>query len=269
MQEGDVNQPAARRIPRRLLLGAGLALGAGAAAGFACAPQVPPLPPSDADSGAVTYRTSDGVQIVAQFTPPPTAAPPWPAVVLLHQYQGARVQWDTLTPHLLAAGLAVLAPDLRAHGESLRRIGPDGQTDYVTDRAGTLNGWLLDAAASLTWLAAHTRVDANRLGVGGASAGANAAWVASGALPAVRRTVALSIHFEPGGPLMGEGLPDFQPHGVLFQSDASETLQAQALYGRTQPPRRVTAYQTTGHGVELLTHPPARQDFVTWLAEGL
>ena len=68
---------------------------------------------------------------------------------------------------------------------------------------------------------------------------------------------------------MGEDIPNFQPRGVLFQSDREEALQSQALYSRTAEPRQVSVYDNPGHGIELLKHHTPRHDFVAWLAEGL
>ena len=256
------------RLSRRTVLAAGLALGAAALPGCADPPAPPPLPLADADRGNVTYRTTDGIQVVATFTPP-GSAPPWPAVVLMHQYQGTRAQWDDLTPDLLAAGLAVLAPDARAHGESLRRVREDGGYEVETDRANTLDGWPTDVVAAVAWLTARGDINPEHIGVGGASVGANTAWIASAVLPEVRRAVAVSGRFEPGRLLMGEDIPNFQPRGVLFQSDREEALQSQALYSRTAEPRKVVAYDTPGHGIQLLKHPAPRRDFVAWLADGL
>ena len=229
---------------RRAVLAAGLALGAGALVGCGDPPALPPLPLASADRGNVTYRTADGIHVVATFTPP-TTAPPWPAVVLMHQYQGTRAQWNELTPHLLAAGLAVLAPDARAHGESLRRVRADGGFDFETDRAGTLNGWPDDVAASIAWLTARGDIALDRIGVGGASVGANTAWIASAVLPAVRRAVAVSGRFEPGRVLMGEKIPNFQPRGVLFQTDRAEALQSQAQGSSAAPPNPARCRSTT------------------------
>ncbi len=257
-----------RRLRRRTVLAAGLSLGAGALAACGDPPALPPLPFADADRGNVTYRTADGIQVVATFTPPDTP-PPWPAAVLMHQYQGTRAQWDDMTPHLLEAGLAVLAPDARAHGESLRRVRADGGYNIETDRANTLDSWPTDVAAAVAWLSARGDIDPEHIGVGGASVGANTAWIASSVVPAVRRAVAVSGRFEPGRLLMGEDIPNFQPRGVLFQSDREESLQSQALYSRTAEPRQVSIYDTPGHGIQLLKHPAPRRDFVAWLAEGL
>ena len=156
------------------------------------------------------------------------------------------------------------APTARACGASA----PTAAYDFETDRANTLDGWPTDVAAAVAWLTARSDIDPDRIGVGGASVGANTAWIASSVVPAVRRAVAVSGRFEPGRLLMGEDIPNFQPRGVLFQSDREEALQSQALYSRTGEPRRVQIYDTPGHGIQLLKHPAPRRDFVAWLAEG-
>ena len=74
---------------------------------------------------------------------------------------------------------------------------------------------------------------------------------------------------KPGGLLMGEDIPNFQPRGVLFQSDRAEALQSQALFSLTAEPRRVQVYDTPGHGIELLKFDAPRRDFVAWLADGI
>ena len=124
-------------------------------------------------------------------------------------------------------------------------------------------------AAAVAWLTARSDIEPNHIGVGGASVGANTAWIASAVLPEVRRAVAVSGRFEPGRVLMGENIPNFQPRGVLFQTDRAEALQSQALFSRTAEPRRVQVYDTPGHGIELLKHPAPRRDFIAWLTEGL
>ncbi|MDE2769147.1 MAG: hypothetical protein OXI70_13740, partial [Chloroflexota bacterium] len=55
------------RLRRRTVLAAGLALGAGSLAGCGDPPALSPLPFADADRGNVTYRTADGIQVVATF----------------------------------------------------------------------------------------------------------------------------------------------------------------------------------------------------------
>ena len=57
-----------QHMRRRAVLAAGLALGAGALVGCGDPPALPPLPLASADRGNVTYRTADGIHVVATFT---------------------------------------------------------------------------------------------------------------------------------------------------------------------------------------------------------
>lgn len=236
----------------------------------ACGDSIPAprLPSEDSMVGDVTYRAADGFQIVATFTPPIDALPPWPVVVLLHQFHGTRAQWIEITPDLLAAGFAVLAPDARAHGQSIGRWNASGDLELTTDRTGTLGQWVRDVEAACNWLELRSDIDSKRLHVGGSSAGANAAWVATGTQLPVRRAVAVSPRFDTGGLLMGNEIQNFRPSGVLFQTDRSEALQAQALFGRTEEPRHIEVYKSSGHGIVLLQDNNARRDFVAWFAAG-
>lgn len=68
----------------------------------------------------VRYPSPDGVRIVADYYPPEARAPkPAPVVVMLHQYPSTRSSWKPLAELFLEAGYAVLAPDLRGHGDSV------------------------------------------------------------------------------------------------------------------------------------------------------
>ena len=255
-----------RVVSRRTLLAGGVGV---ATMLTACEdpPPAPRLPPVDSVVGDITYRTADGFQIVATFTPPGDVLSPWPVVVLLHQFHGTRAQWSGITPDLLAAGFAVLAPDARAHGQSIGRWTASGDLEITTDRAGTLGHWVRDVEAACNWIALRSEIDSERLHVGGVSAGANAAWVATGAQLPVRRAVAVSPRFDTRGLLLGNEIQNFRPSGVLFQTDKSEALQAQALFGRTEEPRHIEVYDASGHGMDLLDDRRARRDFVAWFSD--
>ena len=93
-------------------------------------PVMPPgkkLPPPQT---VALKRTRDGVQLSATYYPSKLekderkeAVP----VILLHAFKGNHVDCTPLAVALQEAGCAVLVPDLRGHGQSTRRLLPDGQ----------------------------------------------------------------------------------------------------------------------------------------------
>jgi pimeloyl-ACP methyl ester carboxylesterase len=78
----------------------------------------------------VGFKTRDSVQLSATFYPSPLekeAQKEAVPVILLHAFKGSRADFNDLALALQNAGCAVLAPDLRGHGQSTRRINADGK----------------------------------------------------------------------------------------------------------------------------------------------
>jgi len=74
----------------------------------------------------ITLRTSDGVTLAATYYPArlgKKSGKDTATVILVHAYKGNRGDFDELALRLQDAGNAVMAPDLRGHGES---GGPQG-----------------------------------------------------------------------------------------------------------------------------------------------
>lgn len=149
-----------------------LALALSACAGEAAASTPPPQPAvatppaapeataqiTDAlESGPVDIPGAEGLTLRGTWTAPTRA--PAPAVLLLHMYGRSRSDWQALTTRLQSAGLAVLAIDLRGHGET------GGTEDWDLARE--------DVRCAYQWLDARPEVDPNRVATLGASLGAN------------------------------------------------------------------------------------------------
>lgn len=82
---------------------------------------------------------------------PSASSPPsrsrGPVAVLVHGYMDAAGTWDLVAPSLAAAGLRVLAPDMRGYGEGAR-VAPGGYyhfPDYVADLADIVDGFAPNA----------------------------------------------------------------------------------------------------------------------------
>ena len=119
--------------------------------------------------------TADEAAISAAYYP--VASEPAPAVLLLHGFATNRDDWGTFPSLLQLNGIAVLAVDLRGHGESNRKMTPGGPAvlDYHSFAAQDFQDMLLDVNASIDWLMDQPGTDKKRIGIVGSSLGANLA----------------------------------------------------------------------------------------------
>lgn len=183
------------------------------------APSSPP-PPAPAAAGAaasgvvpkkdpverLSLETTDGIRVSAwsypvfqENTSPPDAATvsagPPPVVILIHDLEGSHLSVEPLAKSLQKRGVAVVAPDLRGHGESLNRQTPAGDVDTVEAKtlkkldfemiARTRGGQMRDQSAVRgdiecvrNWIKQQAdagRVDMQRLFVVGSGLGATLA----------------------------------------------------------------------------------------------
>ncbi len=120
------------------------------------------------------FTTDDGVEIVGDYYPP-AGAEPAPVVILLHMYRQDRGTWKPLVPKLLEAGFAVLAIDMRGHGQSTQ---PESM--HLRDRAAKRDSKLFndmhqDVAAAYGWLSQKPKLDLSQFGLVGASVGCSVA----------------------------------------------------------------------------------------------
>src|SRR5262249_36546038 len=119
----------------------------------------PPYPTSQ-PAQDVAIKMADGLVIRGTFYPA-SGSEPAPAVLLLHQYNGNRRQWDAFTNALIAKGYNVLAVDQRGFGET------GGKLDWIRAEQ--------DGGTLMTWLREEPTVDLDKVAVVGASIGSNLA----------------------------------------------------------------------------------------------
>jgi len=251
-----------------LLVVAFVSLALAASCGGSGSEEAPTSTTTPSFGRAVRYDTDDGVHVVAEVNVPEDVAEP-PIVILLHQYEGSRRQWDGLAPKLLEAGYAVIAPDLRSFGDSTQCL-RDAKEESC--RLDDFDDLVKDLDAVIGWAASRQQgFDTDRIAVIGASMGGNLAYVASGGFEAVDTVVSMSPSADPGGDaLLGKGIEGFSPHSVLFMSDDAEAADARALAANAAAPVEVKVYEgATAHGVELLDNPQAVQDVLDWLEQTL
>ena len=122
----------------------------------------------------VRFETLDGVKIVADYYAT-DGDEPAPVVILLHMYRSNRAAWEPLVPALHRAELAVLAVDLRGHGESVEPGDMNLADKSKTRESGLFNSMHSDVEAAYHWLSKRADVDLTRVALVGASVGCSVA----------------------------------------------------------------------------------------------
>jgi dienelactone hydrolase len=226
----------------------------------------------DYTTDQVSFATSDGVTISASFYHPAGGAK-LPAVILLHQNKSDRSSWAQLVPKLMANNYCALALDLRGHGASTNF---SGRTRVVADFTDAdYSAMINDVRAAAQWLSRRKDVNAGRLGIVGASIGANLAMQYA----AEDRNVRTVIMMSPGLNYRSlEVLPYLDAYDkralfmVVSQGDdysyqSCLTIKKEATKAS---PLKLKVYDGTVHGTGLFdAHIGLDEIFVAWLLNHL
>ena len=196
------------------------------------------------------FDTFDGVRLAGSFELPEGIPAPIPVALLLHGYGETRSVWTDLTERLLTAGWAVLAMDLRGHGQSRMR----GQETLSADTSWRLDPqqFPLDLEPALDWLKTHPRLDTNRIAVIGSDVGAGLALIAASRYREVATAVALNPNLDEALSMAGTAR-DFAPgaaHIVVTDRAVGEG---------------VRDYVTGPNRITVLNSPPASNHTAVWL----
>src|SRR5881398_1822924 len=105
---------------------------------------------------AVDLKASDGTILKASYF---AAAKPGPGVLLYHQSNRTRKEWDMVARQLAAAGINTLTVDVRGYGES------GGQESHGEARK---KQWPLGLDAAFQYLVSQPGVERDVIGIGGA-----------------------------------------------------------------------------------------------------
>jgi dienelactone hydrolase len=160
-----------------------------------------------------------------------------PAVVLLPMLGGSKEDWTPLATLLHKEGYGVLALDLREQGR--------------TDREHLV----ADARTGFDFRRAQKKVDAARIGLVGASIGANAALNFAAEEPLVRTTVLLSPGLNYRGVVTEPALRDYGVRPLLLmasEEDLSSAGAVRTLADASQSDAVVKFYPGSAHGTDLL-----------------
>lgn len=124
----------------------------------------------------VSYRSPDGVEIVADYYAAKSAGRAGaPVVVMLHQYPSTRSSWQPLAEMFGKAGYVVLAPNLRGHGESIKPDSMGLEQGRKSRDTKHYRAAYLDVMGAYEWLRGRKDIDRSRFALVGASIGASVA----------------------------------------------------------------------------------------------
>lgn len=215
----------------------------------------PTLTPWPLVEDGVTVQAADGLELVGTFYAPHEPSPPWPGVILMHMVYGSRQDWQEVAGELTGAGYAVLALDMRGHGDS------GGALEWDKFEDDLLRVW--------GYFAGRPDVDDTRTGVIGASIGANMALVLGASQPAVEVVVLLSPGLDYYGVTTSDTLEVYDQRPVLIIASDEDTYSAESsrrLAELAEGDARLEMYSGAGHGTVMFGREPGLADLIVgWL----
>ncbi len=219
-------------------------------------PAAYPAPEGAAQApGRVMIEAADGLALAGTYAVPADAPQPWPGVLLLHMLGSDRSAWEAVTGDLTAAGYAVLALDMRGHGET----GGDLNWDLARD----------DLQRAWAFLSGLPEVDEGRTAVVGASIGANMALITGAAEPAIRTVVLLSPGLDYRGVATEPAMAAFGARPVLLATSEGDTYAADSsrrLLELAGGPAELEVYTGSAHGTSMFApNPELAALIVDWL----
>lgn len=192
----------------------------------------------------VSLKTEDGITLLGTLYLP---SRPGPGIILLHMQTRTRDDYQGLAARLADAGFAALAIDLRGHGAS----DPPPPGSNAQDLAGMQN----DVKAARAFLASRNEVVSGRVGIIGASIGANLAVLYAANDPAVRSLALLSPGLDYRGLRIEAALTKYGKRPALVVASTEDNYAANSarkLVGQPAGLRELRLLTGAGHGTTML-----------------
>src|SRR5882762_6884590 len=228
--------------------------------GVSCKAQELPAP------RVVDLKTQDGTTLKATFF---AAAKPGPGVLLLHQCNQQRKNWDELAGRLAGTEINVLTLDYRGYGESggtsYKELSQDETAKIVTEK------WPGDVDTAFNYLVSEPNVTRGIVGVGGASCGVNQSIQLARRHPEVKSLVLLSGNTDRDGRAFlrkSEKLPMMLS---AADDDGAAVEVMQWLYELSgNAGTKFVHYTSGGHGTEMFAaHKELPGTIVDWYVQTL
>ena len=223
-------------------------------------PTAKPVVLGDVISEDIIVEAEDGLELDATFYAA-EGLENASGVILLHMLGSNRTVWEAvgLVDELAANGYAVLALDMRGHGDT-----------------GNAQDWVLaedDIQRVWQYFVDRPEVDEEKTAVIGASIGSNMALIATANEPAIRTAILLSPGLIYRGVAIESRMSDISDRPLLlvaseddYYSEDTVLKLAETAVGETQ----LQLYKTAGHGTNMFTSKPDLTPLMlTWLAQHL
>ena len=210
---------------------------------------LPASPALAAGPQTVTFAARDGAQVSGVLHVPERT--PAPAVVLLSMLGRTHRDWDGAAARFVEAGIAVLAVDFRQH--AVAGPGP------ANAASGPFASLVLDAEAARAYLAARPEVNPGRIGMAGASLGANVAVLAAANDPSVRSLALLSVSLDYRGLKLEQALKKFASRPALLVASSEDPFalrSAREAVTMGDGARELRVLAGAGHGTVMLARDP-------------
>jgi len=212
----------------------------------------------------ITFKTKDGVTITGNYFKPQKKQAP--VFLLLHMMPATKESWNEFASVIQKNGCAALAIDMRGHGESTDMNGI--RLDYKEFKDEEHRKSMNDIASAKEFLARQNDIDISRMGIAGASVGANLAlWKAS-----IDKDVRLILLLSPGlnyrGILAEELAPKFkgQVYILASEGDTKAAEGSRKLATIFQGETKLEILKGDLHGTNMF-NPKIMNDLLEWAFE--
>ncbi|MBE7515311.1 MAG: alpha/beta fold hydrolase [Chloracidobacterium sp.] len=224
-----------------------------ASSNAAASPSV--VPEFQPKAEAVTFDAPDGVKLVGSFYKAQKVNSP--AVLLMHQWEANRHTFDEFAERINKAGYAVLSLDGRGFGDSTKTA--DGKSVKAGRTDADVKAMLGDVNSAVEFLGKQENVDANKIGIVGASYGSSLAILYAADHPNIAAVVLLSPGLNYFGNMPTE--PAVKKYGsrpilLVAAEDDKESADAvrQLKEVSANPKAEATVYADGGHGTAIFAY---------------
>lgn len=211
----------------------------------------------------VNFKTTDGFTIYGTYYKP--NATNAKGLILLHMLRTDRSHWRNFAYSLMNKGYAVIAIDLRGHGQSINK--DDTKISWQSFTEEDFNYMILDVAAAKQFLLEQSEVDKNKIGIIGASIGANTALNYAANDTDIDVLVLLSPGLDYHGVKTEDSMKKYDRPVLIVVSngDKYSASSSQRLYEIAPGKKDLKVYSGAAHGTNMFANTDLNEVILNWL----